>query len=578
MKRFVCLLLIGFSGWAQSDITGKWSPRYHEDSQDRIEGPDLGDYTGIPLNDAARFRADAWDASQLSLPERQCMPHPADYTTHGPSDMRILEEVDLASQAVVAYHMHIRTDGIERTIWMDGRPHPPPYAAHTWQGFSTGQWEHGMLTVTTTHLKPGFLRRNGVPRSEHATLTEHWMRHGNHLTLFQIIDDPAYLSEPLVRSRNWVANPDLPFNPFVCESVIEVDRPAGAVPHHLPGTNPFLEEFAHHYSLPLRASRGGAETLYPGISPFAPHAQPTANIIPDQEIHVLPVRGNVFMLTGAGGNITIQTGRNGVVLVDTGSAGKSDEVLAAIRKLTNQPIRTIVMTSADKDQAGGNEQIAKAGRSVLGFGPNNIAFGMGERGATVVAHENVLKRMSSQGPGRAPEGSWPNDTFIRDRKNLFVNGEAVEIEHLAGAHTDGDSVVFFRRSDVVSAGDVFDITRYPNIDIEKGGSIAGIIAALNHLIELAVPEDREEGGTYIIPGHGRLCDRSDVTEYRDMVTIIRDRIQDLIKQGNTLDQIQMSNPTKDYDPLYPSAPERKIFVEAVYRSLTQPGSFPPQRP
>jgi len=264
------------------------------------------------------------------------------------------------------------------------------------------------------------------------------------------------------------------------------------------------------------------------------------------------------MLTGAGSNITVQAGKDGVLLVDTGSAKKTDQVLDAIRKLASQPIRTIVTTAPDAEHTGGNERIAKAGKTIAGFGPNNIAYGLVGGGAAVVAHDNVARWMSGL-----------TDTFTREQKNLFVNDEAVQIIHQPKAYTDADSIVFFRRSDVVSAGDVFDVTRYPRIDVEKGGSIQGVIDALNRLIELAVPQDREEGGTYVIPGHGRLCDRSDVTEYRDMVTIIRDRVQDLIKQGKTLDQIQASNPTRDYDPLYGPDSGRENFVEAVYRSLSR---------
>jgi hypothetical protein len=217
----------------------------------------------LPINDAARLRADSWDASLLTLPEHQCKPHTADYSPRGPANLRITKEVDKDTQQIIAFHTHISWQAPERTIWMDGREHPPDYAAHTWQGFSTGKWEGDMLTVTTTHLKTGWIRRNGIPRSDRATLTEHWIRHGDYLTLVSIITDPVYLSEPFVRTTNWVMDPRQAIAPYPCESVEEIQRPKGFVPHHLPGTNKFLMEFPKKYNLPEAAARGGAETMYP---------------------------------------------------------------------------------------------------------------------------------------------------------------------------------------------------------------------------------------------------------------------------------------------------------------------------
>ena len=248
---------------AQRDPSGEWAPRFHEDQPERIPGPEIGDYLGLPINDAARLRADSWSASLLTLPEHQCKPHPADYGPRGPANLRIWKEIDTATQQVLAYHTHISWQAPERTIWMDNRPHPPEYAAHTWQGFSTGKWEGDMLTVTTTHLKIGWIRRNGVPRSDKAVLTEHWIRHDNYLTLVSIINDPAYLTEPFIRTTDWVADPDQQIAPYPCESTTEIDRPFGVVPNYLPGTNPFLNEFATKLKLPQQAVRGGAETMYP---------------------------------------------------------------------------------------------------------------------------------------------------------------------------------------------------------------------------------------------------------------------------------------------------------------------------
>jgi hypothetical protein len=248
---------------AQVDLSGEWSPRFHEDQHERIPGPDIGDYLGLPINAAARMRGDTWDASLLTLPEHQCMPHPADYGPRGPAQLRFWPEYERATQKLIAWHTHISWQAPERTIWMDGRPHPPAYAAHTWQGFSTGKWEGDMLTVTTDHLKNGWIRRNGIARSERATLTEHWIRHGNYLTLVSIVTDPVYLTEPFIRTTDWVLDLQQQIAPYPCEEVVEVERPAGYVPNHLPGTNPFLKEFAEKYHVPFEATRGGAETMYP---------------------------------------------------------------------------------------------------------------------------------------------------------------------------------------------------------------------------------------------------------------------------------------------------------------------------
>ena len=248
---------------AQIDPSGEWAPRFHEDQPERIPGPEIGDYLGLPINDAARLRGDSWDASILTLPEHQCKPHPADYSPRGPANLRIWKEVDTATQKVIAYRTHISWQAPERTIWMDGRPHPPEHAPHTWQGFSTGKWEGDMLTVTTTHLKIGWIRRNGIPRSDNATLTEHFIRHGEHLLLVSIINDPVYLSEPFIRTTNWAADPRQEIAPYPCEAVVEVDRPLGTVPHHLPGTNTFLTEFPARFGIPAEATRGGPETMYP---------------------------------------------------------------------------------------------------------------------------------------------------------------------------------------------------------------------------------------------------------------------------------------------------------------------------
>ena len=271
MTSFKRAIILGplFALWAcapvfaQKDIAGEWDNRFDEDFLERIPGPDIGDYLGIPLNDAARRHADSWDASLLTLPEHQCKPHPSDYGMRGPANTRIWKEVDTATQQTIAWHTHISWQAPERTIWMDGRPHPPEYAAHTWQGFSTGKMEGNMLTITTTHLKNGWIRRNGIPRSEKATVVEHMIRNGNYLTWMVIVNDPVYLTEPFVRTTDFVLDPQQVIAPYPCEAVVEVERPIGVVPHHLPGTNTFLTEFTSKYKLPVEAARGGAETMYP---------------------------------------------------------------------------------------------------------------------------------------------------------------------------------------------------------------------------------------------------------------------------------------------------------------------------
>jgi hypothetical protein len=249
---------------AQVDFAGNWAPLFHEDLPDRIPGPELGDYTGIPINEAARMRADSYDADRLSVvSEYECRPHGADYSMRGLSNMRVDNILDPITQRVIAIHTRMNFQEMERTIWLDGRPHPSEYAPHTWQGFSTGSWQDNMLNAYTTHLKQNYLKRNGLPRSAQATFTEHWVRHGNYLTVATVITDPAFLTEPLVRTQTWVLDPSQQLGRDICETVTEVPNAPDYVPSHLPGTNPFLHEVADWYGLPYEATRGGAETLYP---------------------------------------------------------------------------------------------------------------------------------------------------------------------------------------------------------------------------------------------------------------------------------------------------------------------------
>ncbi len=248
---------------AQDDPSGEWSPRFHEDWEERIPGPEIGDYLGLPINDADRHRGDAWDATLIEIPENQCRAHGADYAWRGPSGIRIWKQVDLATQKLVAYHIYTSAYNESRIIYMDGRPHPPDYAPHSWLGFSTGEFVGDTLTVTTDHLKENWVRRNGIARSDKATFTEHFLRHGNYLTVAVVVYDPVYLTEPFIRTTDFVLDEHQQIAPWPCEPVDEVDRPEGVVPNHFPGTNPFLNEFPAKYGVPPEAARGGAETMYP---------------------------------------------------------------------------------------------------------------------------------------------------------------------------------------------------------------------------------------------------------------------------------------------------------------------------
>jgi hypothetical protein len=260
-------LLLASPVEAQVDITGSYNAIFHEDQPERIPGPSLGDYTGLPINESARAFAEAWDASRLTVPEHQCRAHSSPYILRGPLNMRIWDERDGETQQVVAIHIDISNFQQRRTVWMDGRPHPSANAEHTWMGFSTGRWDGDVLVVTTTHIKQMWHRRNGVPQSDRVTLTERFALHGQVLTYVTITEDPVYLTEPLVKTTDIRRNPR-PLPPqqllYPCAAVVEIaDQPRGAVPHYLPGENPFLKEFADHQKLPAEAARGGAVTMYP---------------------------------------------------------------------------------------------------------------------------------------------------------------------------------------------------------------------------------------------------------------------------------------------------------------------------
>jgi cyclase len=312
------------------------------------------------------------------------------------------------------------------------------------------------------------------------------------------------------------------------------------------------------------------------LAAAACHAQPPGG----DAVEVMRVQGTIYLIAHAGANITVQVGNDGLLLVDAGIARMSGQILAALQKIAppnairyQGRIRYIVDTSADADHTGGNESLSKTG---VGTGTNDVGTADHTSPADIIAHERVARRMASPGGKEtpAPTSALPFDTYVGGGvKDLFFDDDGVQVIHVAAAHTDGDSMVYFRKNDVVSAGDIFVTTGYPVIDVERGGGIEGEIEGLNKLLDIMIPGRAEEGGTIVVPGHGRLCDEADVVEYRDMVTILRDRIKAMADKGATLAQVKAANLTRDYDPQYgrggPGAWPTDKFVEAVYQSLAQ---------
>jgi cyclase len=305
-----------------------------------------------------------------------------------------------------------------------------------------------------------------------------------------------------------------------------------------------------------------------------PLTQPLPPLIVDG-LEILPVQGNVHLIVGAGANVGVQIGDEGAFVVDTGGSGQSERLLKAVDRLTNRPVRFLVNTNADGDHTAGNDVIVKSQRGTRGPRPGGGAGGgQGQNvGVVTVAHENAFNRMSTGSQGVPPltGDGLPASTFFTRRKDLFSNGEPVQLISQPNAHTDGDILVFFRRSDVVATGDVFVTTSYPVIDTARGGSVQGVIDALNAIIELMVPERNQMGGTRVIPGHGRICNEADVVDYRDMVTIIRDRVQEMARKGMTVQQVKAARPSLEYDGIYGAMTGNwttDMFLETVYREVS----------
>ena len=592
------------SGGSGIGISGSWRYAGHQDQAYGTAAGALVDYGGIPFNEAGRLAALAWSPSRMTVRQQQCMGYGNPYIWFSPGNFRIWEERDPYTQQLVAIKMWFQTSEVRRTIWMDGREHPPAYAAHTFPGFSTGYWDGTVLTIETTHLKRAWIRGNGSPTSDQATVTEHILRYGDRLTILATLNDPVYLDGTYSKTVINLRNEKLPDAwLYACDDAEQVlARGQYDIPYYSWGEDqPFLRDFADKNEMPLLAVLGGPETLHASfieeladpaeaearalqmIEPARGPQQASRAVDPnphDGEIHIWPVQGSVYLLIGDESNVAVQVGDQGAFVVDSGSGDMAEQIIAAVDEISSSPIQFLASTSYLPDYTGGNAELAAAGLDPSLPGSFFVAqspraatglFGedVGSR-ATLLGHVNVQVRM--QTADATPEGI-PADTYLEGRRRKFHNGELVEIFHMPNAVTDGDSIVHFRKSDVIATGAIFDTTRYPFIDREAGGSINGEIAALNAILERTGYAHQEDGGTMIIPGRGRVTNEWELAEYRDMLTIIRSRIQRMIDEGASVEQVIAARPTADYDTRFgaTSGPwTTNDFIETVYAGLTEP--------
>ncbi len=519
----VCAAL-AYTAHAQIDVAGDWDQAgggifgFQEEFLDRGGGPDLGDFAGLPINDALRYKASLYSPSWLTVPEHQCLPHPSTYQYRSPGGLSIVKEYEPVTQRLVAYRFY-GSYGLARTVWMDGRPHPPANARHTYEGFSTGRWEGNRLAIETTHLKAGFLRRNGIAHSDRARMLEYFVRHDDYLTLVTAVEDPLYLDEPFVRSTDFRIDPRVntrlaEFGGFVnggdgegfgasdvffkCAPTEEIAIERGVVPSFMPGANEHLDMFAKRHNVPLEAALGGSATLYPeygaGLRAQSARSDTSATSAARSQRSAQPaqteppaatslhVAGQVWLVAAGGHNVTVQAGPEGVLVVNPGPEEVAGAVLAEIAKIApGKRVRVIVDTDDAIGHLGGN--------ATLATGPTPRA-----QRAAVIAHENASLRIAAAG---LSDRHSPTETFFRGTRELYFNGEPIEIIHVPGATSDGDVFVFFRESDVVVAGSVIEDLTYPVIRLDDGGTVNGTLAALNRVLDLTVAEWRAQGGTMV---------------------------------------------------------------------------------